>query len=274
LLPLGVFAAANLVTLPAGGTGIDLVIRASRPVTPVTPASQIGDLVIQSTNPSAKVLGIQALQGFHSSEALDQLVRVANQGKDVLNDAAVSSALSQAIAAYGVDAKVPLLEMFNKVEPGASAGAAVSGEDLYTRYFAPSFESLKTELKAQTADSTAQETRAAQVDAAAAQLKRSLSDMQAQALTSSGGDLRQDFVLRTFLAMNLTQDADLLSFAKTLAADVARPASLRGSALLLIGKLGGKDDYAVLYTYLDTGNALLQSRALQAILELQSKNLK
>jgi hypothetical protein len=38
--------------------------------------------------------------------------------------------------------------------------------------------------------------------------------------------------------------------------------------------LGGKDEFSTLYTYLDPSNTLLQSRALQAILALQAKNLK
>jgi hypothetical protein len=58
------------------------------------------------------------------------------------------------------------------------------------------------------------------------------------------------------------------------AADAKYPAGLRGKALLLIGKLGGKDEYPLLYTYLQTDNEFLQESALRAIAELQAKNLK
>jgi len=58
------------------------------------------------------------------------------------------------------------------------------------------------------------------------------------------------------------------------AADASYHAVLRGNALLLIGKLGGKDEFAVLYTYLQTDNELMQERALGAIAELQARNLK
>jgi hypothetical protein len=74
--------------------------------------------------------------------------------------------------------------------------------------------------------------------------------------------------------MKLSQDADLLQFAKTVAADASYPAGLRGNALLLIGKFGGKDEFAVLYTYLQTDNELMQERALGAIAELQARNLR
>jgi hypothetical protein len=71
--------------------------------------------------------------------------------------------------------------------------------------------------------------------------------------------------------MNLSQDAGLLQFAKTVAADAGYPASVRGSALLLIGKLGGKDEYAVLFPYLQADNEALLARALEAIIALQAK---
>jgi len=98
--------------------------------------------------------------------------------------------------------------------------------------------------------------------------------MRGQLSKGESGDPRLEFVLRTFLGMKLSQDADLLQFAKTVAADASYPAGLRGSALLLIGKLGGRDEFAVLYTYLQTDNELLQERALGAIAELQARNLK
>jgi hypothetical protein len=74
--------------------------------------------------------------------------------------------------------------------------------------------------------------------------------------------------------MNLSQDADLLHFAKTVAADVSYPGTVRGDALLLIGKLGGTDELTVLCSHLQTNNRLLQVRALEAIIALQSKKPK
>ena len=46
---------------------------------------------------------------------------------------------------------------------------------------------------------------------------------------------------------------------------------MRGQALLLIAKLGGKDDLEGLYAYLESPSALLQARAMQAIGALHSK---
>ena len=46
---------------------------------------------------------------------------------------------------------------------------------------------------------------------------------------------------------------------------------MRGQALLLIAKLGGKDDLDGLYAYLESPSPLLRTRATQAIATLQSK---
>jgi hypothetical protein len=77
--------------------------------------------------------------------------------------------------------------------------------------------------------------------------------------------------MRTFLAMDLKQDAELLSFARQCAADPAWSDAVRGQALLLVAKLGGKDDLDGLFAHLEDPSALLQLRAMQAIARLQSR---
>jgi hypothetical protein len=274
VLPLALFTAAILVNLPSGGTAMNYFIRTSQALEQTTLAEQIAFLVIKTGNPSTKTLGIQALAGFHSPAGLGQLVRILNEGSDSLRDARVSEALSKAIASYGVQAKAPLLDAFIRVDPTLRSKSTGLHDDLFSRYFAGSFDSLRNEVKGQNPDPGNQEAQLAEVDAAEAELKKSLADMRGRLLKAESGDPRLDFVLRTFLGMKLSQDADLLQFAKTVAADARYPAGLRGSALLLIGKLGGKDEFAVLYTYLQTDNEILQERALGAIAELQARNLK
>jgi len=274
LLPLALFTAAILVNIPIGGTAMDLFILTSQPPVQTTPAEKIASLVIQADNPSIKTLGIQALGGFHSPEGLGQLVRVLNEGSESLRNAVLFQALSKAIASYGIQAKAPLLDAFNKVDPSLRSKSTGLSDDLFARCFAGSFESLRNEVKNQNSDPADQEAQLAQVDSAEAHLKKTLADIRAQPLKAASGDPRLDFVLRTFLGMNLSQDAALLQFAKTVAADATYPASVRGSALLLIGKLGDKDEFAVLYPYLQADNELLQARALEAIAALQAKKLK
>jgi hypothetical protein len=274
VLPLASFAVAILIALPAGGTAMDLFIRTSHPPVQTSPSEQIASLVIQSRDPSTQMLGIRALAGLHSSQGLGQLVRVLNERSELLRDAGLFQALSKALAFYGVQAKEPLLETFNKVPPSLRSKSVGPSENLFTRYFAGSFESLRDEVKNQNESAADQEAQLAQVDAAEAEMKKTLANFQAERLKAAGGDLRLDLVLRTFLSMNLSQDTDVLHFAKTVAADAGYPATVRGDALLLVGKLGRTDDFAVLYTYLKADNRILQARALEAITALQAKTPK
>jgi len=271
LLPLALFTAAVLVKIPVGGTAMDLFILTSQPPGQNTPAERIASLVIQTNNPSIKAIGIQTLAGLHSPEGLGQLVRVLNEGSESLRNAGLFQSLSKAIATYGIQAKAPLIDAFNKVNPSSRSKSTGLSDDLFTRYFAGSFESLRNEMKNQNPDPADQEAELARVDAAEAQLKRTLSDIRAQTLKAASGDPRLDFVLRTFLGMNLSEDATLLQFAKAVAADASYPVSVRGSALLLISKLGGKDEYAVLFSYLQADNEILLARSLEAIVALQAK---
>jgi hypothetical protein len=274
VLPLASFAVAILITLPAGGTAMDLFIRTSHPTVQTSLSEQIASLVIQSHDPFTQKLGIRALAGLHSNQGLEQLVRVVNEESELLRDAGLFQALCKALASYGVQAKGPLLEAFNTVAPSLRSKSVGLSDDLFDRYFAGSFESLRNEMKNRDENPADQEAQLAQVHAAEAELKKTLANFQAERLNAGGGDLRLDLVLRTFLSMNLTEDTDLLHFAKTVAANAGYPASVRGDALLLVGKLGRTDDFAVLYAYLKADNRILQARALEAITALQGKMQK
>jgi hypothetical protein len=274
VLPLALFTTAILVNLPSGATAMNYFILTSQSLEQTTLTEQIAALVIKTSNPSAKTRGIQALEGFHSSAGLGQLVRVLNEGSESLRDAGVSESLSKAIASYGLQAKTPLLDVFSKVDPSLRGRPGGVSDDLFSRYFAGSFESLRNEVRGHNLDLAKQDAQLAQVNAAEARLRNSLADMRGQLSKADSGDPRLEFVLRTFLGMKLSQDGDLLQFAKNVAADASYAPGLRGNALLLIGKLGGKDEFAVLYTYLQTDNEVMQERALGAIAELQARNLK
>ena len=78
-------------------------------------------------------------------------------------------------------------------------------------------------------------------------------------------------IIQAFLEMGLKQDADILAFARQTAADDAWADPVRGQALLLIAKLGGKEDLDALYGYLESPSPVLQARAMQAIAALQSR---
>jgi hypothetical protein len=271
LLPLLLFGAVNVVYHPTAGTVMNYLIAAAVPPVKLTPPDEVGAIALQSENPSTKLLSIQVLAGFHSPEGLNQLVRLVNEDKAALADPGTSGALTKAIAGYGITARDPLLAAFKSIDPQQAGSASGVSGDLYSRYFAQSFDSLTNEINQSTPDQAARDAELAKVQAAQAQLKTALDGVPFQPAETAGSDPRLDFVMQTFLAMDLKQDTDLLTFARNTAADSRYTSQVRGDALLLIGKLGEQKDLDLLYTYLKSSDELLLTRALQAIGALQNR---
>jgi hypothetical protein len=198
----------------------------------------LGDAVLRSRSPSAKVQGILALQGVGTVEALDQLLRVLHDDPTALADTREYEALSTALASFGVPARTKLLRLLADVPPGARKNA-----------YAPSGDALAHEL----ADAPPSRAPAAREGTAQPEL------------------VLPSFVMQTFLTMASNEDAELLVFARQTAADSGWSDPARGQALQLIAKLGGKDDLDGLYGYLENPSALLQANAMRAIATLQAR---
>lgn len=270
IVPLLLVAGANLLIIPMRGTAMQMIITAASQPAKLTPQDEVAAIAQNASDPSTRILGIQVLQGYHSTDALTQLIKLIDD-RSVYSDAGVTDALMKAIAAYGADAKLPLFNAFRSIDPAAAGASAPSGSDLYTRYFAQSFDSLKGDITSNTPDAATREARLAALQAAQAQLKQNLTAMQLKQPKTGAGDPRLDFILKTLLATDIKEDGDLLAFARTTALDTRYSNVVRGDALLLVGKLGGKDDLDAIYPYLKSSDDLLQARALQAITLLQAK---
>jgi hypothetical protein len=279
VVPVAAFVAATRVELPDHQTPMSLAIRL-RLSHPETRAKQLGNTVLRAPTPAVKVQGILALQALSSPEALDQLLRVLREDMAALAGGSEGRALSKALASYGAQAKTVLLRQLEQSPPKARREAAAPPGDLFDRYFAADFEGLKREIDREDPDPKARAERGERLQVAQAELEQALRRLEtgagpaeagAEAQPADAGRRLPAFVMRTFLEMGLKQDADLLSFARQTAADATWSDAVRGQALLLVAKLGGKDDLEGLYGYLDSPSALLQARAAQAIAELESK---
>jgi|GEM_PF-4973724 len=269
-LPIAAVLALNLVQLNAAGTPMQAMIAAANKPVVLTPPGEVGQIAVSSKDPSTKLHAIQVLENFRTLDALNELIRVANGDPAALTDAGVRAGLVKAVASYGLSARSPLISMFNSVDPAMAGKSSAASSGLYEQYFAAGFESLKADTELAPA-SSARDNRLAQIQAAQFALKRSLSEMETGTSASLGGDPRLDFVMQAFLAMDFSTDKDVLAFAKTVSADARYSGQVRGDALLLIAKLGDKNDLDGLYPYLKTTDSLLQARALQAIAALQDK---
>jgi hypothetical protein len=149
LLPIGLVVAANLVTLPGGGTPMTYFIQATLNKPKASPASMIGDTILNADSPSTKLQGIKTLQAIRSPEALDQLMRILKDG-GVLKNASLYEALSQAIASYGLEVKPRLLDLF-KTTPVEKDTASFSA-NLFDRYLSQSIVTLRQEITSQDLD--------------------------------------------------------------------------------------------------------------------------
>ena len=73
------------------------------------------------------------------------------------------------------------------------------------------------------------------------------------------------------MQMNMKSDGDLKNFGRLTAANSAYSDTIRGKAILLIGRFGEKGDMGLLYPYLDGNDDFLKAKALQGITNLQLK---
>ena len=279
VIPIAAFVAANRVELPGHRTPMSMALglRLSRPE---THAEQLGNAVLRAARPTVKVQGIVALQALGSSDALEQLLRILREDEAALAGGSEGQALSKALASYGVQARTVLLQQLEQTGPEARREAVAAPGDLFDRYFAADFAALKTEIDRGERDQNARAERGERLEVAQAELEHALGRLETEAGTVEAeanprpADARRRlpaFVMQTFLAMSLKQDAELLSFARQAAADAAWSDVVRGQALLLVAKFGGKDDLEALYGYLESPSAVLQARAAEAIAALQSR---
>jgi hypothetical protein len=270
VVPIAAFVAANLFELPNHQTPMSLAIRLRFAKPEVTRAEQLGNAVLRAQSPAARVQGILALQATSSSEALEQLFRILSDDPEALKGGCEYQALSKALASYGVQAKMRLLQRIDQVSPGARRVAAAPPGYVFERYFSAGFEGLTREIDRREADPAAQAGERERLQVAQAELKRALSQLETDERPALEDSSLPAFIMQTFLQTGLKEDADLLAFARQTAADAAWSDAVRGQALLLIAKLGGSEDLDGLYAYLESPSTQLQARAMQAIAELQS----
>ena len=271
VIPIAALAGANLVELPGHRTPMALAIqlRTSKPT--VSHAAQLGNAVLRAPNPTTKVEGIAALQAMNSSAALDQLLRILSDDPAALRNGSECQALSKARASFGAQARPKLLQRFSETALRARRGAGGACGDLFERFFSVAFEGAKSEISHQIADPALQAAQLARLQGAHAELQRTLRQVETDASSAHGACDVPGFVLQTFLQMGATHDDELLAFARRTAADTTWSEAVRGQALLLLAKLGGKDDLDDLFAYLGDPSSLLQARAMQAIAMLHAK---
>ncbi len=270
VIPVAAFAAANLMRLPDRRTPMALAAQLAVRTPVASRESQLASAVIHARGAAGKVAGISALQASGSPAALNQLFRIAAEDPVVSKGGAEARALAKALAAYGKLATPRLLERFAAAGRGHVASSP-GGRDAFERYFGAGFEAMKGEVEAAAVDPATRAGEVARLQVAEAQLKRSLEEIEAAALAARDENGPAGFVMQTFLEMSPGEAADLLSFARQVASDATCSDGVRGQALLLVARLGGKGDLDLLYEQLGSPSPLVEARALQAIAALSAR---
>jgi hypothetical protein len=270
-IPVLAFVAANGLELPNHQTPMSMAVQFRLPRAEAVHAEQIAAAVLRAPRSAAKTQGILALQALGSDEALDQLFRLLNDDPTTLKDSGESQALSRALASYGPRTKKTLVQRLAQVVPSGGHEADSPPADLFDRYFSSAFDGAKSEIGGGKADAPAQAKSLERLQAARADLEQALRQIETDAQPDPGATGLPNFVLRTFLQMDVKQDPEILQVARRIAADARWPNAVRGQALLLIAKLGDRDNMDELFGYLENPEPHLQARAMQAIAALQSK---
>jgi hypothetical protein len=270
VIPVAAFAAANLVELGSHQTPMMMAVRLRLARPEVDRPERLAEAVLRAPSAASKVQGILALQATGSPESLDQLLRILSDDPALLQEGSEYQALARALASYGAQARPKLLQRVSEVSPEARRVAAGPPGELFERYFSAGFAGLESEIDGRSADPAARAAELARIQAAQAELKQVLGRIESDTRPVRGGGV-PSLVMQAFLEMDLKQDAEVLAFARQTAADDAWAVPVRGQALLLIAKLGGREDLDALYGFLDSPSALLQARAMQAIAALQSR---
>jgi len=271
VVPVAALVAASRVQLPNHQTPLSMALQLRLSRHQASHEEQLGDAVLRAS-PPARLQGIRALQAIGSEGALEQLFRILREDPAALRDGNEAPALSAALASYGARAKPGLLTLLGDTDAASRQAAVAPPGDLFERHFAVAFQALEREAAGRPGQPATPAPEAqGRLQLAEEELKRSLEKLEAEARPSDPGTTRPSFVLHTFLHMDLKDDSELLRTARGIAADPGWSEAVRGQALLLVAKLGGKDDLDTLYGQLQSSSPALQARAMQAIAELQTK---
>jgi len=233
---------------------------------------QIASAVLASTDPAARVAGIEALQALPSIDGAPMLTRLYDLDPALLTDAGTYAALSAALASDGADSKAWLLRTFAAHALGAQgpAGTGKAG-DLYDYYFQQPFAALQQAVTNTTSDPTALSELQLDLTVAQGQLKYNLETVGSRLSAPAPDALAVDFVLDTFGQMSISDDPDIYRLARDTAGDAAYRPDTRQRAFQLVGQFGSSADFDFLLKSMQDPDEQTRAAAFTAFQALYHK---
>ena len=272
-IPLAVLLASAWFSMPDGQSYLAYYLPSNLVQNEKITIPSISSAILNSSDTHTKVLGITALGSIHQQANLDQLIQLVSQSSSNLNNPLIYQALSTSIAAYGLEAKLPLINLYNRWSQAIVLSPKVAPPTLYNLYFSGSIQALQSSIDHQDLSPADKATALQQLAVIKNNLQADLDHLQIQATSETASDIRLDFILDTFYRMPVQQDADILALAKATAANPVYPAVDRHKAILLIGKLGTQADMGLVSSYLQNSSDEIKAGALEALVMLDQKSV-
>lgn len=270
IIPIVLSVLANMIPVSNEQTILTILLNKMKYGTEYPFISKIGDVSIASGT-DTKVQGISTLNTIHSTKSLDELFRIFIEDHQALNDYEVYSSLSSAMASFP-ESRDRLLEMFFKSDEFKSDIPRGITPGLYDRYFSKAFGGLRDEITKNILDEQKRNEQLLVVDGMQLQIKTALSDIESQKIIPEGSDPTLDFVLDTFLQMQIAKDdSEIYFLARNIAVDPTYAVGTRIKAIKLWAKLGTTGDFEQIILLLDSEDEQIRQAALQAISTIHQK---
>ena len=282
IIPILFSLIATLVPVQGKETAATLFYRSIKSQPEYLFIEKIGDSVINSHSVDTKVAGINTLMSIHTEEAMEQLIRILDSTGCRFEEWAApdyylfSDSISEAFASFGLEAIDPLLVIFNRCDVLITGNPSEMTSDIFSIYFEKSFDDLVEQLNDDgSLSSSEKEDVLKQLNTIELQLTIDLLDLERETSLNGGFKVTEtilDLILETFNQMeDLEKVSSIYDLSRRIAADLSYGSSTRSKAIILMAKLGSRDDIGILLTYLEGDNEVIKKTALEAISILNNK---
>ncbi|MFC2063568.1 hypothetical protein ACFLXB_00530 [Chloroflexota bacterium] len=282
IIPILFSLIATLVPVQGEETAATLFYRSIKSQPEYLFIEKIGDSVINSHSIDTKVAGINTLKSIHTEEAMEQLIRILDSTGCRFEEWTApdyylfSDSIGEAFASFGLEAIDPLLVIFNRCDDLITGNPSEMMSDIFSIYFEKSFDGLVEQLNDdESLSSSEKEDFLKKLNTIELQLTMDLLDLERETSLAGGFNVTEtnlDLILETFNQMeNLEKVSSIYELSRRIAADLSYGSSTRSKAIILMAKLGSRDDIGILLTYLEDDTEVIKKTALEAIAILNNK---
>lgn len=268
IIPIVLSIAANLIPVSKDeDTFLTLALRRMMFSDDYPFIPTIGEVIITANSNETKLEGLKTLDIIHTDLVLDEFFKIFDKDRSSLKDYDIYEEMRDGIASYDVEARDRLLQLFFQSDEFAGETPRGLSPNLYEKFFEQSFNRFREEIENNVLDPQTRNHQLLLLDQVEVEMRSVLSEIERDKIFGEGGDPTLDFVLDTFIAMKrIEDDTELYFLAKNVAIDHTYATGTRARAILLLAKLGDRDDFPLLVSVLESNeDEILKQAALKGI---------